>query len=87
MPALTTIKEYMSAIKIIQKTCDLKEEVSLGTLLQLPNILHIEEESLNNKTEEKILNAIETLADSLILTRQSEGIVLAEDIKFHVQDI
>ena len=87
IPSLTTITEYMDAIKIIQKTCNLKEEVSLGTLLQLPNILLVEEENLNSKTEEKILAAIETLADSLILTRQSEGNVLADDIKHHVLNI
>ncbi|MFA5999074.1 MAG: YicC/YloC family endoribonuclease [Candidatus Babeliales bacterium] len=87
IPSLTTIKGYLEAIKIIQKTCDLKEEVSLQTLLQLPNILHIEEESLNSKAEENILKAIEDLADSLIITRKTEGQVLSDDIEFHVKEI
>ncbi|HSW75418.1 MAG TPA: YicC/YloC family endoribonuclease [Candidatus Saccharimonadales bacterium] len=87
IPSVPMIKEYLQAIKIIQKTCDLKEEVSLQTVLQLPNILHVEEESLNSKTEEKILNAVQDLADSLIETRKTEGKVLADDIEFHVKEI
>lgn len=87
IPSLTTISGYMDAIKTIQKTCNLKEEVSLATLLQLPNILHVEEEILNSKTEEKILAAIENLADSLIVTRKTEGKILADDINSHVKEI
>ena len=87
IPALTTISEYMHAIKLIQKTCNLKEEISLSTLLQLPNILHIEEETLNNKTEDKVLQVIEDLTEDLILTRKKEGKVLAQDIKNQMLDI
>lgn len=87
IPALNTIQQYLKAIKKIQTTCKIKDEVSLSTLLQLPNILQVEETAFNSKTEEKILDAVMALADGLILTRQSEGNVLAQDIEKSTKDV
>jgi len=87
VPALNTIKEYLKAIKEIQSACKIKEEVSLSTLLQLPNILQVEETMLNSTTEDNVLQAVLTIADQLILTRQSEGAVLAKDIEKNIKDV
>lgn len=87
VPALNTIQQYLKAIKKIQTTCKIKEKVSLSTLLQLPNILQVEETAFNSKTEEKILDAVMNLADGLILTRQTEGNVLAQDIEKSTKDV
>lgn len=87
IPSETTIQQYLQAINKIQKICKIKEPVSLSTLLQLPNIFQLEEESLQGSTEEKVLAAIEALADSLIKTRASEGSVLAKDISLQIKEI
>lgn len=87
IPSLPAIQGYLRAIKIIQETCNIKEEISLSSLLQLPNILHTEESALSATTEENVIKALESLADSLIMTRQVEGEVLANDIDFHMKEI
>lgn len=81
MPSMPTVKGYIKAIKTIKDECKIDDQISLQSLLQLPNILQIEEESLTKKTESFILQEIEKLADLLITTRNSEGKVLATDIK------
>ena len=81
MPSMPTVKGYIKAIKTIKDECKIDDHLSLQSLLQLPNILQIEEESLTQKTEKLILQEIGKLADQLITTRNSEGKVLATDIK------
>ncbi|MBP9765168.1 YicC family protein [Candidatus Babeliales bacterium] len=80
IPAVKTIQEYVKAIQIIKKECGIKEEISLSTLLQLPNILQIEDDILNSGTEEKIVEAVNHIADQLIKTRLTEGLHLEQDI-------
>jgi uncharacterized protein (TIGR00255 family) len=87
VPAINTIQQYLNAIKTIKKTCKIKDEISLATLLQLPNILQVEEETLTNTTEEQILNAIEKLVLNLKGTREKEGKILAVDIKKNIKDV
>lgn len=86
IPSRKTIEEYLNAINEIQSICKIKEPVSLGTILQLPNIFQIEEESLQGSAEEKILLAIEKLTDDLIKTRISEGKILALDIVTSIKE-
>lgn len=85
IPSQTTIQDYLQAINQIKKICKIKEPVSLATLLALPNIFHIEEENLQGSAEEKVLKAIENLTDELVLTRESEGKVLAQDVNLHIK--
>lgn len=87
IPSETILQDYLIAINKIQKICKIKEPVSLSTLLTLPNIFQIEEESLNSSAEEKILKAIDGLAQDLIKTRESEGAVLVADINDHIQSL
>lgn len=81
VPSLATIQGYLKAITTIKKECKISEDISLQTLLQLPNILQIEEEALSKKAEELILKEIEILTEQLIKTRIAEGKNLAKDIK------
>lgn len=87
IPSQTTIKEYLQAIEQIQKMCNIKESISLATVLALPNIFQIEEENVQGATEEKILQAVQNLADDLIVTRESEGKVLALDISVQMKAV
>ncbi len=87
VPSKITIKQYLDAIFQIQKMCKIQESVSLATILQLPNVFQIEEETVQGSTEEKILQVIEKLTDDLIETRLSEGKVLSADIFSHMKEI
>ncbi len=87
IPSKTTIEEYLTAIHQIQTMCKIKEPISLSTILQLPNIFQIEEETVQGSTEEKVLKAIENLTNDLIATRVSEGKVLSSDILSHMKEI
>jgi uncharacterized protein (TIGR00255 family) len=87
IPSATMIQEYMQAIEQIQKICKIKESVSLACLLSLPNIFQIEEETVHGSAEDKVLKAIESLAQDLIITRESEGTVLMQDISLHIKDL
>lgn len=87
IPSEKTIKQYLTAIHQIQKICKITEPVSLSTILSLPNVFQIEEEMLDGGAEDQILQIIESLADDLILTRKSEGIVLAKDVTFHIKSM
>ncbi|MBI2344983.1 YicC family protein [Candidatus Dependentiae bacterium] len=87
IPAINTIKQYLQAIETIKKSCGIKEEITLATLLQLPNILQVEEEILNTKIEEKILQEIEKIITKLKEMRFKEGKILAQDIKNSIKEI
>lgn len=80
VPALSTIQGYIDAITMIKKECHIKEDISLQTLLGLPNIFQTEEESLSKTTEPILLQELETVIDQLIAMRVSEGNVLKKDI-------
>lgn len=80
IPALSTIQGYIDAINTIKKECHLKEEVSLQTILGLPNIFQTEEEALSKATETMLLQELDKIIDQLIDMRIVEGKVLAQDI-------
>lgn len=87
IPSKATIEQYLQAMKQIQKICKITEPISLTTVLALPNIFQIDEASVQGTAEEKVLKAVEVLADELILTRHSEGKILAQDIVMHMQQV
>ncbi|OGB86015.1 hypothetical protein A3J41_02375 [candidate division TM6 bacterium RIFCSPHIGHO2_12_FULL_38_8] len=87
IPSKTTILQYLQAIHQIQNICKIKEPVTLASLLALPNIFQIEEETVSGTAEEKVLQAIEILAEELIATRVSEGKVLEQDIALHIKAV
>lgn len=80
IPALSTIKGYIEAINVIKNECQLKEDVSLETILGLPNIFQTEDESLSKATETILLQELDKIIDQLIDMRVVEGKVLAADI-------
>jgi len=80
IPALTTIKGYIEAINAIKQECQIKEDISLQTILGLPNIFQTAEESLGKTTETILLEKLETIIDQLIVMRTEEGTSLANDI-------
>lgn len=87
IPALPTIQGYINAINSIKKECNLKEDISLQTILSLPNIFQTEEEALSKATEAVLLQEIEKIIDLLITMRTVEGKILSQDIIHQVKII
>lgn len=85
IPSLPTIQGYVSAINTIKKECHIKDEISLQTLLQLPDIFQTEDEPLSKATETVLLQKIEAVVDQLIMMRTTEGAVLEKDIKQQIR--
>lgn len=80
-PSIHTIQNYLNAIEIIQKKFNLDDKVTLSQILQLPNALQNEEVELNEEVEGAIVRAVHELSTQLIKTQQTEGTLLAVDIK------
>ncbi len=87
IPALSTIQGYIAAINTIKKECHIKDEISLQTILQLPNVFQTEEEALSKTTEAAILLKLETVLDQLIAMRIDEGRVLEKDITDQIHTV
>lgn len=87
IPSLPTIQGYLDAINTIKKECNINDNVSLHTLLQLPNIFQTEDEALSKTTEAALLQKIDQIIDQLITMRVTEGAILGNDIKQQVTTI
>ena len=84
-PALSTIKEYASAINQIKKQLSILEPLSLKDILHLPNIFNIEEKGVNKESEQLILDAIDNLINQIIVARTQEGKTIVQDINERIK--
>lgn len=87
VPSIATVKGYLHAINSIKKECNIAGDVTIDNILKLPNILQVEEEALNKKTEKLILDSISKVIDQLVATRITEGKALVKDVKQQVAAI
>ena len=87
IPALSIIKGYIAAINTIKTECHIKDDVSLHSILQLPNIFQTEEEALSKTTEAALLQKLEIIIDQLIAMRVDEGRILQKDITDQVHTV
>lgn len=86
-PNLVTIKEYISAINAIKQGFNLEGAVSLDSVLGLPNIFSSDEHNVDEKSKEIILEAANTLIDSLISAQDAEGVQMLADISKRLEII
>ncbi len=84
-PALSTIKEYSSAINRIKQQLSITEPLSLKDLLHFPNIFNIEEKGVNKESEQLILDAIDNLINQVIDERIQEGKAIRQDINERIK--
>lgn len=80
-PALETVKNYMSAIDRIRKTCAFKESPSLDLIIQLPNVFVIEEHGLDKKSTRLLIHTVRELIELVIKERETEGKQLQKDLE------
>ncbi len=81
-PSITVAKSYIAAIKRIKEECALPGDISIADMLCLANtIFIIEQKACDKSVEHVIFQALQSLVDSLIMTRIQEGKVLQKDIQ------
>ncbi len=79
-PSLNTVENYLKAIKVIQDRFGIKEPVSINTLLQLPNVLLVNDQVIDEAAQQLVINTLEELCESITKVRAEEGETLAQDL-------
>jgi len=78
--ATTVIDGYVHAIRQIQKTLNLSDEIKLDNILRLPNIFSKEEQQLDDQSIQQIMAAVAELIEGVMHERVAEGEKLATDL-------
>lgn len=79
-PSLNAIASYMKAIELIKQKFHIEGSLSLGSLLQLPDVFMVEEKEIDAQTTQEIFKATHEVIDDLIATKQEEGAALEKDL-------
>lgn len=80
-PSLNTITAYMQAIEQIKKQFAIQGTLSLDTLIQLPNVLRVQEQEIDEESKKMLLSAADELVDLVVVARQQEGAALETDLQ------
>lgn len=78
--SLSTIEHYLGALRSAKQKFSLPGEISVETLLQLPNIFVTDDVALAEQVKQKILIGFDQAIDELKNVRAIEGARLLEDI-------
>ena len=76
-----TANGYLKAIKKLKQEFELKDNVTIHDLLNLPNIFIRKEMNLDKKTKDLIMSETQEVIDKLLIERNKEGASLQKDIE------
>lgn len=79
-PAMNTVKGYLKAVDLIKKDCGVQGELSLDSLLELPNVFVVQEKEVDQKITQTILAEVNALIEELIAAKKQEGVALKADL-------
>ncbi|MBA2306624.1 DUF1732 domain-containing protein [Candidatus Dependentiae bacterium] len=79
-PSFSTIKGYLASCATIKETFNLPGDVSLPTLLSLPNIFETREAPVDESLIKKIMAVVTDLTDECVRTKLEEGKSLEKDL-------
>jgi len=80
-PSLTTVHGYLNATELIKKKFNLQGELTLGSLLTLPDVFNVEEKSIDDNFKKFIFTIFEELIDELLAAQKKEGDNLKTDLQ------
>jgi len=80
-PALSVLRNYITALDIIRGEFDIKEPVNLENILALPNVFTVEEQRMDEESTQKVLEVADELIATVLEERKKEGEALEEDLK------
>lgn len=84
-PALHVIEGYINAMERIKKTEKISGEISLNTLITLPNIFTIEEQSIDEASKQAVLSGVRKALDIMIESQDAEGLILQADLENRIR--
>lgn len=79
-PSLATVEGYLKAVDTIKSKFNLTESISMGDLLQLPDVLYMEEKGVDEESKKIIFDLVTHLMDELAVMQSKEGAVLKQDL-------
>jgi len=77
----------MNAIEQIKKQFSVQGDLSLDTLIQLPNVLRVQEQEIDEQSKKLLLQAAEELIDLVVVARQQEGAALEADLQERIVNL
>lgn len=80
-PSTQTIAHYLNTVKTIKQQGSIEGNLSLDTLLTLPNVLQVQEQGIDEASKQKLLEATNEVIEQLIAARKEEGTALANDLE------
>ena len=85
--SLSTIEHYLAALTATQKKFNLPGEISITTLLQLPNLFSAEEGIIPDELKQYILSAFDDAIGELKNVRAAEGALLLNDLNERLEQL
>lgn len=71
---------YIKELKELNRELDLQDDLTLSSLLRLPEILKVESDNDDDSIWSELSNALDSAIKNLIMMREQEGIKLKNDI-------
>lgn len=84
-PAFHTIEHYIHAINTIKTRFNITQNIELDHLLRLPDIFAVEEVASDITVENRIIDVIRELLNTLIQGRINEGAHLEADLRARIK--
>lgn len=79
-PAMNTVKGYLQAASFIKKECGMHDQLSLDTLLTLPDVFVVHDKEIDQAITQQIMAQAALLVQELIAVKAQEGIALKKDL-------
>jgi uncharacterized protein (TIGR00255 family) len=79
-PSMNTVKGYLSATNKIKDAFNLSGELSLGSLLALPDVFNIQDKSIDEQFKTFIFTMFDELVNDLRAAQKKEGDNLKHDL-------
>lgn len=86
-PSLNTIQNYIKAITVIKKECNIDQPIALEHILRLPNVFNTPEQLADEVIAESFLAIVDELADKVIASRVKEGSTIQQDFHTRIQNM
>lgn len=86
-PNISAIAGYLKSVEKIKQELPVSGSVTISDILLLPNVFDMNDEPLDQKVINIIIDAIDKLIEEVIVARQKEGALLYKDIISRIEII
>lgn len=83
-PALHTIQSYLNAVNTIKHTTQIPGTLEIKDLIHLPNVFASHDQPISSEHVQRILHAVNSVVDLLIVEQEREGDLIAQDLQIRI---